>query len=380
MGETGIDAYGSYLPWDRRLAEVEGRQLPERSSGSALFADISGFTPLTAALTRTLGLRRGAEELPRHLNRVYDALIEQVHAFGGSVIGFSGDAITCWFDRDDGRLAVACALQMQVAMEAFAHVPLPDGTNVELAAKVAVSRGPMRRFAVGDPDIQRMDVIAGETVARLAAAEGQAQRGEVVLDEQTAVGLQEGLGIREWRNRAGVRVAVVGSQPATDGPPVGRSADAITAAAMAAGPGDAADGDKLRAWLLPTVFERLQAGQGEFLTELRSATALFLSFTGIDYDGDDQAGAKLDAFVRWVQAEAKRLDGALIQLTIGDKGSYLYLNFGAPRSHEDDAVRAAAMALVLQSPPAELGFVREIRIAAAERTAPWATRPTWLRA
>jgi len=63
-----------------------------------LFADISGFTPLTEALVRTLGARRGAEELNRQLNEVYDALIAEGDRYGGSVIGFGGDAITCWFD------------------------------------------------------------------------------------------------------------------------------------------------------------------------------------------------------------------------------------------------------------------------------------------
>ena len=44
-----------YLPQDRRQALASGNDLPERTSGAALFADISGFTPLTEALDRALG-------------------------------------------------------------------------------------------------------------------------------------------------------------------------------------------------------------------------------------------------------------------------------------------------------------------------------------
>src|SRR5262245_27839306 len=88
----------AYLPDDRRRALAQGRDLPDRTSGAALFADISGFTPLTEALARDLGPRLGAEELTRQLNLVYDTLIAQVKRFGGSVLFFSGDAITCWFD------------------------------------------------------------------------------------------------------------------------------------------------------------------------------------------------------------------------------------------------------------------------------------------
>jgi len=73
-----------YLPQDRRRALVQGETLPGRTTGSALMADISGFTPLTAALVQTLGSRRGAEELTHHLNQVYEALITEVERFGGS--------------------------------------------------------------------------------------------------------------------------------------------------------------------------------------------------------------------------------------------------------------------------------------------------------
>src|SRR4029079_3114367 len=97
-----MDLLAAYLPADRLHALADGATQPSRARGTVLFADISGFTPLTEALVRTLGARRGAEELARQLNEVYDALIAEVDRYGGSVIGFGGDAITCWFD-DEGR-------------------------------------------------------------------------------------------------------------------------------------------------------------------------------------------------------------------------------------------------------------------------------------
>src|SRR6185436_7104376 len=135
-----MEALEIYIPRDRRNAVAQGEALPDRTSGAALFADISGFTPLTEALTRTLGPRRGSEELTRQLNQVYDALIDEVNQFGGSVISFAGDAITCWFDAAEmqpAQRAVACALEMQTAMQSFATVPLPDGGTTALAMKVA---------------------------------------------------------------------------------------------------------------------------------------------------------------------------------------------------------------------------------------------------
>jgi len=120
----------AYIPGDRRRALARGDVMPDRVHGAALFADISGFTPLTEALAAELGAHRGAEELTKHLNRVFHALIEELHRFGGEVIFFSGDAITCWFDGDDSARATTCALSMQEAMRGLHDVVTPRGTRV----------------------------------------------------------------------------------------------------------------------------------------------------------------------------------------------------------------------------------------------------------
>ncbi len=111
---------------------------------------------------------------------------------------------------------------------------------------------------------------------------------------------------------------------------------------------------------MPPVYERLRSGQGEFLAELRPAVSFFLRFTGIDFENDLNAGDKLNAFVTQVQQTIDRYEGALIQLTIGDKGSYLQAAFGAPVAHEDDAIRAFSAALELRVP--ELDFIQQIQI------------------
>jgi len=153
-----MDRPETYIPIDRRLALARGEELPDRSSGAALFADISGFTPLTEMLTRELGPQRGAEELSKQLIVIYSALIAQVDRYRGSVISFSGDAITCWLDGDDGARAAACALEMQRAMGTLGEVVTPAGARVRLAMKAALAVGDARRFLVGDPEIQLIDV------------------------------------------------------------------------------------------------------------------------------------------------------------------------------------------------------------------------------
>ncbi|MFO7634253.1 MAG: adenylate/guanylate cyclase domain-containing protein [Caldilinea sp.] len=347
-----MDTPAVYIPMDRRQALVHQGDFPDRVQGAALFADISGFTPLTEALVRELGAQRGAEELTRFLNLVYDDVIDEVHRFGGSVIAFAGDAITCWFDDDDGRRAATAALAMQEAMRPFASLNTPGGATVSLAMKAAVATGAARRFLVGDPAQRVIDALAGETLTRLAAAEHQAAKGEVIVDATTLAALQD---------------ASIGEQCV--GAALNETFTVLHALAQPSSPASwplidpaALTESAVRPWVLAPVYERLRSGLGDFLAELRPTVALFLRFGGIDYDGDEQAGARLDAYIRWVQLIVARYDGTLIDLNIGDKGSYLYINFGAPLAHENDAERAAATALALCAPSDHLAFMGDVQI------------------
>ncbi len=337
-----IHALSTYVPQDRCRALARGETLPNRTTGSALFADISGFTPLTGQLTQTLGARRGIEELTQRINRVYDALIGQVERYHGSVIGFAGDAVTCWFEAGDGQAAarsVACAQAMQSITQTF------EGLSV----KVAITSGPARRWGVGDPAIQLIDTLAGATVARLATAEHLAKQDETLLDAATVAALANELTIREWRGaESGERFAVLASATLQVTPSTAKVQNIAIPA------------ETLKPWLLPAVSEREQSGHGAFLTELRPTVALFLRFSGLDYDDDEQAGEKLDSVIRRAQSILNRFEGALLQLTIGDKGSYLYASFGAPIVHEDDANRAIHAALALKRLSQEFTFLQPV--------------------
>ena len=327
------DNVGAYIAGDRRRALATASPMPDRVSGTAIFADISGFTPLTEALAAELGPQRGAEELTAVLDMVFDAVLGELHRFGGSVIYFSGDAVTCWLEGDDGVLGAACGLDMQRAMARVQTVNTPGGSRIELGMKVAVAAGPARRFVVGDPDIQLIDVLAGALMDRLAGAEHNAERGEVVLEAATLEALAGRVELALVRGEGPGRVGVVGAMagplPPTP-PPLAYSRLPKSV---------------VRHWLLPAVYERIGAGRGEFLSELRPAVPMFVRFGGIDYDNDDEAHLLLDHFIRRAQRVIDGYGGNLLQLTIGDKGAYLHAVFGAPLAHEDDAARACAAAL-----------------------------------
>ena len=138
----------SYAPawvWRRVLDDAR----PLRGSEDAalpcavLFADISGFTPLTAKLALRGGV--GAEELSRLLNDYFGKLLALVASHGGEPLKFAGDALLALWPAADGDLALAnqraaaCALAIQHSLFRY-----DAGGGTTLSLRVAVAHGATR--------------------------------------------------------------------------------------------------------------------------------------------------------------------------------------------------------------------------------------------
>src|SRR5690606_8668338 len=114
----------------------------------------------------------------------------------------------------------------------------------------AVTAGYVRRFVVGDPLIQRVDVIAGGPVAQIEAMESLARQGQVLVSSAVAQAVRgavellpvapEGPG---GASRQAAQAWRVGGYLSGAAPSVARRVSASSA------PGDHA----LSQWLLPTV-------------------------------------------------------------------------------------------------------------------------------
>src|SRR5262249_865373 len=236
---------------------------------------------------------------------------------------FSGDAITCWFDDQemgDGgwemgvtgpapnphlpspARAATCALAMREAMAQFAAIDMPSGANAALKVKIAIASGPARRFLLGDPQIQQFDVLAGATLDRLGAIVDLAEHDDVLVDAQTLAQIGEVALVAGWREHAqtGERVAALGGL--TEPAPHSRTPALIP---------DHVSDVQVRPWLSPSVYTWLRASPDPFLAELRPAVALMIQFSGIDFDQDD-AGPRLDTYVRRVQQIVTRYEGILV--------------------------------------------------------------------
>ena len=317
-----------FIAADRRHAMAFGHSLGERQHGVVLFADIGGFTRLAESLAEGLGPQRGAEEVASCVERIFDALAEAVHRHRGSIVARAGDAITCWFDDDHSLAAVACALEMQAAMATAGELTTPAAAGTSLSLKVALAGGEARRLLVGDPEAHLLDVLAGPAVDRAGEGEKRAGPGEVIVDRGTADILSDSISVAEARGDFVRVTGIAGEVPADPWPEL---------------PAGAIDDQTVRAWISPTVFDRLRTGHARFLAEFRPVVAVFVSFGGVDYE-DAGAGAALDALLRRTQDVLARHGGSVFHVSTGDKGSYLLAVFGAPVAYGDDVRRAVTAA------------------------------------
>lgn len=169
-GKT-VEIYSRYLP-DLILEKVGAVGALEGATGerftcAVMFADISGFTPLTQRLAAEGS--QGAEKLTRILNGYFSRLIELVDRHGGDILKFAGDSLIAIWRADDEAglaraawLAARCGLQTQDALRDYRTEGVP------LTLRVAIGAGPAVIAHLGG-ELERWEfIISGRPWSRWA--------------------------------------------------------------------------------------------------------------------------------------------------------------------------------------------------------------------
>src|SRR5712691_227533 len=177
-----LDQLQRYLP--AHLAEKilanRGRLAGERKLVTVLFADIAGYTALSAHM--------GEEALFALMDELYELLIHEVHRYEGTVNELTGDGLVAFFGaplavEQAPQRAVRAALALQ---EAVARVSAKGEqvNGVRLQLRVGINTGPVIVGTVGNN--LRMDYKAvGHTVNLAARMEQTAAPGTIQLTEHT---------------------------------------------------------------------------------------------------------------------------------------------------------------------------------------------------
>ncbi|XP_045468254.1 adenylate cyclase type 10-like isoform X2 [Harmonia axyridis] len=175
-----IEVLLTFMPDEILYLPMEELSRVHNFVGVLLFADVSGFTPLTEKYNKTG--KGGIYKLTATLNAYIGAIVEVIYFFGGDVLKFSGDAfLALWKAPNDVCLysiiheVIICALFIQKNLGYF-----ETEVNVLLKVKLAISCGNLTISVIGDEKFKNY-VILGQAVHDVKAAEHVSVSGDIVV-------------------------------------------------------------------------------------------------------------------------------------------------------------------------------------------------------
>lgn len=155
---------------------VEG----ERKQVTVFFADVARFTSLTEKLD--------PEQVHWMMDGAFRILMEEIHAYGGTINQFTGDGVMALFGapvahEDHAQRACHAALAIRNSMVAYRQ-EVKRLLSVDFQVRLGLNTGPVVVGAIGD-DLRADYTAAGITVNIAARMEGRARPGTVLVSRNT---------------------------------------------------------------------------------------------------------------------------------------------------------------------------------------------------
>ena len=180
-------------PYVARVALDWLAEEPERRArtvqGSLLFADVSGFTPLTERLARAGKV--GAEELTDVLNEIFGRLLTVAASSGGDLVKFGGDALLLLFTGHHHETrAAGCAQRLLETLRPYKRFRA-GGSWLRLTMHCGLESGPVQLLLVGDTHRELFAV--GPVVSATVDLENAASGGQVLVGPAAARALDPAL-------------------------------------------------------------------------------------------------------------------------------------------------------------------------------------------
>jgi len=178
------ETFGRYLSDEvvkRLVASPEGLKLGgERRRITIMMSDLRGFSAICE--------RTSPEAVVNMLNSYLGAMTEVIFKYGGTIDEFIGDAILALFGapeaRDDDALrAVACAVEMQRAMESVNHTLREEGLP-EVEMGIALNTGDVVVGNIGSERRSKYGVV-GTHVNLTGRIESLTLGGQILISDST---------------------------------------------------------------------------------------------------------------------------------------------------------------------------------------------------
>jgi class 3 adenylate cyclase len=300
-----------------------------------LFIDLTNFTRLTETLMHHK--KAGAEALTDVLNALFGPLVQAVHAHGGFITTFGGDAFTAIFPVETTAYAAALrAINAGITMQQrfFQHpqVQTPFGTFA-IGARVGIGIGTIVWNILCCPadecqpnantDACCAYLFQGPAIDACAEAEHRAKEGDIILPAEVVTLFPKQATVTDWIGTHHRLQMLYASIPAD----------------MIAPPTPAAQS----AWAPFVPRDVATFLNSNARAEFRYVAVAFLSLN------QNISPPELQQFVTTTMSLVQRYGGYFNKLDSGDKGTTILILFGAPVAHANDPERAASFLLDLRT-------------------------------
>ncbi|KAG2385747.1 hypothetical protein C9374_002896 [Naegleria lovaniensis] len=320
-----------------------------------LMLDVSGFTPLTETLSKE---PNGAELLTKYMNNYFTTLISYIYEFGGDVEKFSGDALICqfYYPRKDRTLtdcliaAVQCALKIQGTEQLRVF---KINNEISLHIHCGISIGKVVTHHIGGVSDYWLRITHGQALLEMASALSNSKVGEVVLTKQAYERCKQFITCRQVE---GVNEEVYLA--------ISSKRQVASNLALPKISFHASFGSVIRKFVSPPVRKKIEAGQQDWLNEIKPLTVGFLSVS--DTNTYATPNDEMNAYHMYLETIQKILDhyeGFIANMVADEKGTILVFAFGYPLTHISDPIRAVKAGTELTTKLKQGGFKFGIGIA-----------------
>ncbi len=346
-----IEELSPYVPplVIRRLEKTSSKSFQaaaEVYSAAVLFIDIKGYSELAERLAGQES--EGVEELAQFLNECFNQLIRVITDHGGEVTKFAGDALVAIWPVPQsmsrvGRAAreklsnliltaTQCALTIQRTC-----TKLIDIRKGESLLRIGLSAGDIYAVHLGGILDRWEFLLSGEPMVQMSVAKDLAESGEVVLSPEAWDMVSERCSAKMVSGRFARILDVerkVAIQP------------------WAGNPARESMVEGMKSYVPAAITRRLEAGFGQWLSEIRYLTVLFVKLPGYGTSITHPYATSIpeaQAVMRAMQGALYRFEGSINKFNVDDKGITLVAAMGLPPlAHKDDAARGVHAALEMQ--------------------------------
>ena len=295
------------------------------------------------------------ETLARILNEYFGQLIDIIHDYGGDVVKFAGDAvIAVWpIVPDDVQVTdlppadhVSRADQWQWTMRAAecaieVHKRLTNYKveDANLYLKLAVSMGKVSTAHVGGVFNRWEFLLTGTPLVELGIANNLAKAGDILVTPSAWKLIRNDCNAEPMEFELKDTIAQGGRLESLNKP-----SSIFSIPEKPVIPEGAEN--SLRPYIPGAVINRLTAGQGSWIAELRRVTVLFINLPDLDQNTELENAQNI---ARLVQRSVYRYEGSINKINVDDKGITIVAALGLPPfSHEDDPARGVQAALMVR--------------------------------